>query len=143
MDYVKKHWLVTVSFFSAVTVLFTFIVLKDNPVFRITDQHPHILKTEPSDEARPAQLFYNYHRADEKETEMTQFNDVPVSTEEQSPAKTFIYHKVERGDTLFKIARLYDVSIGELVRSNDIADPDLIYQGTVLKITKGLLDSVN
>lgn len=44
-------------------------------------------------------------------------------------------HIVKRGDTLTKIAKEYEISIEEIVELNDIANPNLIYIGEVLRIT--------
>lgn len=41
---------------------------------------------------------------------------------------------VKSGNTLTQIARKYDVSIQEIVELNDIANPNLIYEGEVLRI---------
>lgn len=46
-----------------------------------------------------------------------------------------IYYTVRRGDTLSKIATIYGVTVGEIVAQNNIANPNLIYPGEVLKIT--------
>jgi LysM repeat protein len=60
-----------------------------------------------------------------------------MEPEQGAPVKTFIFHKVRNGDTLWKIALMYDSSIEALVIDNDIHNPDIIFQGTVLKIRKG------
>ncbi len=41
---------------------------------------------------------------------------------------------VQPGDTLYDIARQYSVTIDDLVNTNNIADPNLIYPGQQLKI---------
>lgn len=43
-------------------------------------------------------------------------------------------YTVERGDTLGAIARDHDVSLSELAKANNIANPDLIHPGQVLVI---------
>ncbi len=44
-------------------------------------------------------------------------------------------HKVVRGDTMWKIAVLYEVGVSEIISANtQIANPDLIYPGQVLNI---------
>lgn len=45
------------------------------------------------------------------------------------------YYTIQRGDTLWKIARKYGVSVKYLVNLNGIQNPNLIYPGTVLKIS--------
>lgn len=44
------------------------------------------------------------------------------------------FYIVQRGDNLTKIARLFGVRVKELVRLNDIKNPDLIFPGQRLKI---------
>lgn len=44
-------------------------------------------------------------------------------------------YTVQRGDTLWAIAQRYHTTVAALVRANDIADPDLIYPGQVLRIS--------
>ncbi len=49
-------------------------------------------------------------------------------------ALTSVEYTVERGDTLGQIAKDYGVSVGELVDTNNIDNPDLIYPGQILII---------
>jgi len=46
-------------------------------------------------------------------------------------------HTVERGDTLWSLARRYSVSVADLVRANDLADPDRLAVGDRLVIPTG------
>lgn len=43
-------------------------------------------------------------------------------------------YTVRPGDTLWGIAQSYGISVSQLVNSNDIGDPDLIYPGEVIQI---------
>ena len=43
-------------------------------------------------------------------------------------------YRVQRGDTLSKIARMFGVDVNYLVRINDIENPNLIYIGQLIKI---------
>lgn len=45
-----------------------------------------------------------------------------------------IYYTVKTGDTLSKIATRYGTTVQEIVSINNIANPNLIYQGQVLRI---------
>ena len=45
-----------------------------------------------------------------------------------------MYYKVKKGDNLSKIASLYGTSVNELVKLNNIKNPDLIYENQLLKI---------
>ncbi len=46
-------------------------------------------------------------------------------------------YTVQRGDTLFKIARRFGTTTAELARLNGLADPNRIYTGQVLSIAAG------
>lgn len=48
--------------------------------------------------------------------------------------KKIIYYRVKFGDTLFSIAKNYDVTINELVSWNSIKNPNLIFPNEVIKI---------
>lgn len=43
-------------------------------------------------------------------------------------------YTVQPGDTLWKIARRYDISVPALIAANDLANTNLIYPGEILKI---------
>ena len=49
-------------------------------------------------------------------------------------AKEQGYYTVVLGDTLGKVANRFGVSVDELVKLNNLSDPNLIYVGTVLKV---------
>lgn len=43
-------------------------------------------------------------------------------------------HRVQRGDTLYRIGQRYRVPVADLIAENDLKDPDQLMPGTVLKI---------
>lgn len=47
-----------------------------------------------------------------------------------------ITYTVKRGDTLYKIANTYGVTVAHIVEINDIQNPNLIYPGEKLRITE-------
>ena len=47
--------------------------------------------------------------------------------------KTIVY-TVKRGDTLFEIARRCGTTVNMISRYNGITDPDMIYEGQILRI---------
>ena len=63
-------------------------------------------------------------------TESKNTNLNPIS---QSSSRDYTYI-VQRGDTLWKIARQYGVSVRYIVRLNGITNPNLIFPGRILKI---------
>lgn len=46
----------------------------------------------------------------------------------------YINYVVQQGDTLSGIAQKYDITVGALVKENNIQNPNLIYPGQVIKI---------
>ena len=52
-------------------------------------------------------------------------------------AKEQGYYTVVLGDTLGKVADRFEVSVDELVKLNNLSNPNLIYVGTVLKVDAG------
>ncbi|XWX03507.1 LysM domain-containing protein [Aggregatilineales bacterium SYSU G02658] len=46
-------------------------------------------------------------------------------------------YTVQRGDTLFRISQRFGVSISAIAQANNIANPNLIFAGTVLRIPAG------
>lgn len=49
----------------------------------------------------------------------------------------YAVHVVQKGDTLNKIAEMFDTTADAIARENDIADPNMITAGTVLIFKKG------
>jgi hypothetical protein len=53
--------------------------------------------------------------------------------------EAYIIYTVERGDTVGKIARRYNTTVGVVVRINDLPDPDFLVPGDELLIPRGSL----
>lgn len=51
-----------------------------------------------------------------------------------SGAATGITYIVEKGDTLYKISRKFNIPVNEIAEANSIMDKDIIKEGTVLAI---------
>lgn len=49
-------------------------------------------------------------------------------------AKEPITYTVEKGDTLYKISRKFDITVSDLTEANKITNPDVITEGTILTI---------
>ncbi|HDQ03543.1 MAG TPA: M23 family metallopeptidase [Deltaproteobacteria bacterium] len=47
---------------------------------------------------------------------------------------TGVYHRVKSGETAYSIARVYNISLNELAEINNLKDPALLREGTVLFI---------
>jgi LysM repeat protein len=60
----------------------------------------------------------------------------PVPTIVPTPAATETY-TIQRGDTLFRIAIRFRTSVAQLTALNNIANPNIVYAGQVLKIPTG------
>ena len=54
-----------------------------------------------------------------------------------------IIYTVQRGDTLSRIAREYNVTVAHIVELNDISNPNLIYPGEKLRITESDVTNLN
>ncbi|NCC84573.1 MAG: LysM peptidoglycan-binding domain-containing protein [Clostridia bacterium] len=59
---------------------------------------------------------------------------VPPPPPPPPPPTGVVYYTVKSGDTLYKIASLYNVTVTSIVTANSIVNPNLIYVGQVLKI---------
>ena len=60
---------------------------------------------------------------------------VPLTTQEKpSPLKEERYHEVRAGDTLFRIAAKYDITVDELCRLNNISPKHIIHPGQRLLV---------
>lgn len=59
-------------------------------------------------------------------------NPEPVPPTPPEPEK--VYYTVKRGDNLTKIANMYGTTVQQLVAWNNIANPNLIYPGQVLRV---------
>lgn len=63
---------------------------------------------------------------------------LPIEFEEEKPTNTsYITYTVKKGDTLSKIAKKYNTTYQELAEYNNIADPNKISVGQVIKIPTG------
>lgn len=49
----------------------------------------------------------------------------------------YVYHEVQSGETLFKIAERYGVTVDEIIEANELTDPDHIEAGDTLRIPPG------
>lgn len=58
----------------------------------------------------------------------------PDDPRPEEPDKQYIYVTVQRGDTLYKLARKYDTTIDSIISLNTLADPNLIIVGERLRI---------
>ncbi len=136
------RWIFLIILFTVSSGCFAFLLLnRSYPVLDYNEdlfqERIHTPVSTPS---------YNFHQHIERNMNMTKFKTEgesgPTKTEEKGPVKSFIFHKVRSGDTLWKIAMTYDVSIDSLVFDNDIHNPDMIFKGTVLKVRKGTHDAL-
>lgn len=78
----------------------------------------------------PAIKLFGSREKKEEKKEIT--NNAPVS---EKPAEKLVYHTVQPKQTMFAIARLYDVSVDDLMRWNDLTSSNL-KQGQQLRIYK-------
>ncbi len=57
-----------------------------------------------------------------------------MAAEELPTAVTTISHTVQQGDTILSIARQYEVTVDDIVKANNIANPNHIEVGTTLLV---------
>ena len=65
-----------------------------------------------------------------------------TTVEQVAQAKEQGYYTVVLGDTLGKVANRFGISVDELVKLNNIENPNLIYVGTVLKVNGNAIAKV-
>ena len=66
---------------------------------------------------------------------------IPPQNRPKPPAKKYITYTVSRGNTLWGIAQKFNTTIAKIAAINEIKNPNLIYEGEVLKIDAGPLTS--
>ena len=64
-------------------------------------------------------------------TLLAKLDEIPVSS---PPARTFVYHRIRRGETLSIIARRYRTSVRRIMRANNMRRSNYIVAGRLLKI---------
>ena len=64
---------------------------------------------------------------------LTSLDDIPVT---KPPTRSFIYHRVRRGETLSTIARKYRTRVRSIMRANNLRSSHYIVAGRLLKIPK-------
>ncbi|MCM8783772.1 MAG: LysM peptidoglycan-binding domain-containing M23 family metallopeptidase [Candidatus Omnitrophica bacterium] len=62
-----------------------------------------------------------------KETKIT-----PVCPQVKPFKKEGVYHRVKRGETLWRISKLYGVELEQIVKANNLSDATKIYQGQLI-----------
>lgn len=60
--------------------------------------------------------------------------EIPNSNQNSNNTENYIRYKIQRGDTLYKIAIKYNTTVNELVRINNIKNPNVIYANQTLLI---------
>ncbi len=58
----------------------------------------------------------------------------PTTTPLAAPTQAPTTYTVKSGDTLYGIAAIFGVTVDDIVRANNIADPNVLSEGQVLKI---------
>src|SRR3989338_700170 len=58
----------------------------------------------------------------------------PAPAEARKEKPKGIYHKVKKGETLWRIAQTYGVAIGDIIRSNKIPDGAVIEENQLLLV---------
>ena len=134
MERVKERWGLTLMFFFLISGLFTYMVFRDYSPIKTEAYFFNELKILGEED----NVLYNYHSYHKAQIKKAQFEDESKTTYNGNNIpevkKNFIYHKVKSGETLWKIAKIYNVPLTDLIKFNNIENPDLIFQGSLLKI---------
>ena len=64
---------------------------------------------------------------------LSKVDEIPVT---KPPSRSFIYHRVRRGETLSTIARKYRTRVRSIMRANNLSSSHYIVAGRLLKIPK-------
>jgi LysM repeat protein len=135
MERERERWGLSVAVFLAAASVFSFILVKSSRDFVEQAKTNGSGRTERETNG----VLYNHHlfRPQIDVIRLEKNPDAGGNGAEEVPEgpKSFIYHKVRSGDSLWKIAKIYGVNIGEILSDNDIGDPDRIYAGSVIRIS--------
>ena len=144
MEDSKNHWGLLFILLFFLSCFFAYLLLREELIIK-EEQYSFI---EQKKDTEITTLHYNYHKYKTQKMKMSRFknytNNLKSSDELETiknntfseSQKSFIFHKVESGETLWKIAHLYNVTIEDLILINNITDPNLIFSGSVLKILR-------
>lgn len=89
---------------------------------------PVVRQTEPSEPASPAASVAKAKKA----TPSPAAAPAPAKPKPATGSRT---HVIQKGDTVYNVAKRYGLSSGEVMRANGISDPSRVQMGQVLKIT--------
>jgi LysM repeat protein len=144
MEKTKNHWGLLFILLFFLSCFFSYLLLREGLI--INKERYSFNQQKIGTESTT--LHYNYHKYKTPKMKMSQFknrtNNLENSDELEiinnntfnESQKSFIFHKVEKGETLWKIANLYNVTVEDLILINNITDPNLIFSGSVLKILR-------
>lgn len=134
MERLKDRWGLTLMFFFLISGLFTYMVFRGYSPVRTEGYFFYELKSPEKED----NVLYNYHSYPKAQIKKVQFEDKSRTTYNGKSMpevkKNFIYHKVENGETLWKIAKIYNVPLNDLIKFNNIENPDLIFKDSILRI---------
>jgi LysM repeat protein len=57
-----------------------------------------------------------------------------ITMEKSSPCLENNFYEMQEGDTFYKISKLYNISLDDLIEANHYIDPDLIHPGQIVNI---------
>jgi LysM domain len=156
----KERWVLTILAFLGITGIFTFLLIKGgrpaesgalvlagvNGESRVLYNY-HPIRSGAGEGSRGAERDAGLEPAESGEAAPDSREDAHTgesgagrmrsgSGVQGAPsAPGFIYHKVQRGESLWKIAKRYNTGVADIVKENSIRNPNVIYAGATLKIT--------
>ncbi len=61
-------------------------------------------------------------------------SDSVNTTQNSSPISPPLYHTIQKGETLYKIAKQYNISVETLMKLNNLTETSIIYSGQKIKV---------
>jgi len=143
MEPVKEKWGFIVTILILLIFIFTYLMIRESKILK-----PEYLFLEDEKDVTHGTFFYNYHYFNNEINYSNNYeivNAVNIEKDNKNVIidnvintkviqKNYIYHNVKKGDSLWRIARKYNVKISDLIRYNNIRNPDMIYQGSTIKV---------
>ncbi len=89
---------------------------------------------------KPSDVYYKGHKKYDKSYYSERLARKP-STATPTAVKKSLKHTIKEGETLYRVSKIYNVSVDQLMKDNNITDISKISIGTVLTINTTMLET--